>query len=70
MLATSVCQFGTSTFTSVSVQPGQVAFSSAFSELSMIAVAGAASDVIAMALNGWPLCWTTAWSAASLASRA
>jgi hypothetical protein len=56
----SVCHCGTSTFTSDTVQAGQVAASSLFSELSMMAVAGAAFEVIAMALNGWPLCWATA----------
>ena len=34
----------------------------------MIAVAGVAFETIAIAWNGLPSCWVTAWSVASLAS--
>ena len=71
MLAICVCQCGTSTFTAVSVHFGQSFASSAWIAASSIAVAGpVAVDVIAMALNGWPLCCAIACSVASLASSA
>ena len=71
MLATCVCHWGTSTFTADSVHFGQSFASSAWIASSSIAVAGpVAVDVIAMALNGWPLCCSIACSVASLASSA
>ena len=71
VLAICVCQSGTSTFTELRVHFGQSFASVAWSASCSITVAGpVAYDVIAMALNGCPLCCAIACSAASVASSA